>query len=63
MNKIGSYKITYTATGPSGATNTIEREVKVVASGDSFSNYRLDEYTSNDVFSKIKNIFNRKYYD
>jgi len=30
---------------------------------DPFSNYKLDKYTSNDIFSTIKNIFNRKYYD
>lgn len=51
---------------PTVFSNTVtnDRNIEVVATEtESFSNYRLDKYTSNDIFSTIKNIFNRKYYD
>jgi hypothetical protein len=62
----GYYIIEYIISDKAGNETVKYRNIEVVASNtdtESFSNYRLDKYTSNDIFSTIKNIFNRKYYD
>ena len=62
----GYYIIEYIISDKAGNETVKYRNIEVVASNtdtESFSNYRLDKYTSNDIFSRIKNILNRKYYD
>lgn len=64
--KGGYYIIEYIISDKAGNETVKYRNIEVVASNtdtESFSNYRLDKYTSNDIFSTIKNILNRKYYD